>query len=119
MHPAHLPVSLGSTVDDVTSKVSPAVAFLKDVASTDLAQQIEHGIQRFAENMPWLMKSLDELARIHPVVTGISFAFHAPTNKSLRIPTPLQLPFWRSRRCMRSRAPDRKMTAGSWRCTSR
>lgn len=71
--PAHLAALPGNTINDATAKVSPVVAFLKDVTSTDLAQRIEHGIQRFTENMPWLMKSLDELARIHPVVTGMPY----------------------------------------------
>ena len=46
---------------------------MKNVASTDLGQQIEQGIQRFAENIPWLMKSLDELARIHPAMIGVLY----------------------------------------------
>ncbi len=39
-------------------------------AQSDIAQKIERGIQRFADDLPWLMKALDEVARIHPVVTG-------------------------------------------------
>ncbi|KAM5542283.1 hypothetical protein V8D89_004156 [Ganoderma adspersum] len=58
-------------------QVSPATSLLKEAASTDLAQQIERGIQRFADNIPWLMKSLDELARIHPAVTVAVLAFRA------------------------------------------
>ena len=37
---------------------------------SDAVQKIERGIQRFADNIPWLMKSLDEVAKIHPAVTG-------------------------------------------------
>ncbi|KAI1785573.1 hypothetical protein LXA43DRAFT_899499 [Ganoderma leucocontextum] len=73
----HPVVSPGNTVNNLASEVSPAVAFLKTAASTDLAQQIEQGIQRFADNVPWLMKSLDELARIHPAVTVAVLAFKA------------------------------------------
>ena len=58
---------------NLATKISPATNLLKDAASTDLAQQIERGIQRFSDNIPWLMKSLDELARIHPAVTGTFF----------------------------------------------
>ena len=38
---------------------------------SDVAKKIERGIQRFADDIPWLMKGLDELARIHPAVTGL------------------------------------------------
>lgn len=31
---------------------------------------IESGLKGFMEDIPWLMKGLDEVARIHPVVTG-------------------------------------------------
>ena len=61
---------LGDRISGVAMQVSPAAALLKNAESTDIAQQIERGIQRFADNIPWLMKSLDELARIHPAVTG-------------------------------------------------
>ena len=40
------------------------------LVTTEVVQKIERGIQRFAENMPWLMKTLDEVAKIHPVVTS-------------------------------------------------
>ena len=39
-------------------------------AQSDIAQKIERGIQRFSDDLPWLMKALDEVARIHPAVTG-------------------------------------------------
>ncbi|KAH9919746.1 uncharacterized protein BXZ73DRAFT_104850 [Epithele typhae] len=47
------------------------------LAASDVAQKIERGIQRFADNIPWLMKSLDELAKIHPAVTVAVLAFKA------------------------------------------
>ena len=40
------------------------------LVTTEAVQKIERGIQRFADNMPWLMKTLDEVAKIHPVVTS-------------------------------------------------
>ncbi|KAM5542129.1 hypothetical protein V8D89_004212 [Ganoderma adspersum] len=33
--------------------------------------QIEHMIQQFTDDLPWLMKALDEVAQIHPVVSGV------------------------------------------------
>ena len=52
-----------TVVDNISTIISAA-------ASTDIAQKIERGIQRFTDDLPWLMKALDEVARIHPVVTG-------------------------------------------------
>lgn len=40
------------------------------IEKTDFVQNIERGIQHFTDDIPWLMKGLDELARIHPAVTG-------------------------------------------------
>ena len=41
--------------------------------NTGAMKAIEKGINSFMEDIPWLMKGLDEIARIHPVVTGMSF----------------------------------------------
>ncbi|KAH8102306.1 hypothetical protein BXZ70DRAFT_891052, partial [Cristinia sonorae] len=38
---------------------------------------IESGLKSFMEDIPWLMKSLDEVARVHPVVTVVVLAFKA------------------------------------------
>lgn len=64
-------------VAGVSERVVPTVALVQDAAqavaaleATEIAQKIERGIQRFAENIPWLMKSLDEVSKIHPAVTG-------------------------------------------------
>ncbi|TCD69752.1 hypothetical protein EIP91_006288 [Steccherinum ochraceum] len=38
---------------------------------------IESGLKSFMEDIPWLMKGLDEVARIHPVVTVAVLAFKA------------------------------------------
>ena len=44
---------------------------MKNVVDVNAAMQaIESGLKSFMEDIPWLMKSLDEVARIHPVVTG-------------------------------------------------
>ena len=40
--------------------------------NTGAMKAIEKGINSFMEDIPWLMKGLDEIARIHPVVTGMS-----------------------------------------------
>ena len=53
-----------------TSVLSTLSQMTTALEQTDVMQKIERGIQRFADDMPWLMKALDELARIHPVVTG-------------------------------------------------
>ena len=53
-----------------TSVLNTLSQMTTTLEQTDLMQKIERGIQRFAGYMPWLMKALDELARIHPVVTG-------------------------------------------------
>ncbi|OSD05610.1 hypothetical protein PYCCODRAFT_1464963 [Trametes coccinea BRFM310] len=42
-----------------------------------LTQRIEDDIQQFADDIPWLLQSLDELARIHPAVTVAVLAFKA------------------------------------------
>ena len=47
--------------------VQPVKALLE---STGAMKAIEEGINTFMEDIPWLMKGLDEIARIHPVVTG-------------------------------------------------
>ena len=64
-------------VAGVAERLVPTVVLVQDAAqavaaleATEIAQKIERGIQRFAENIPWLMKSLDEVSKIHPAVTG-------------------------------------------------
>ena len=52
----------------INSDIAPVVAALD---KTDIAQKIERGIRHFTDDIPWLMKGLDELARIHPAVTGV------------------------------------------------
>ncbi|KAJ2965360.1 hypothetical protein NUW54_g14143 [Trametes sanguinea] len=76
--------TMGDKIDGLVSKSNSAMAVLNTVApvvsaveKTDLAQKIERGIQRFADDIPWLMKGLDELARIHPAVTVAVLAFKA------------------------------------------
>lgn len=38
--------------------------------SSGALKAIENGINSFVDDIPWLMKGLDEVAKIHPVVTG-------------------------------------------------
>ena len=75
---SHISCSVGERVGRAAEKASAAmevVDSLKDIVSSDseseISQKIERGIQTFAENIPWLMKGLDEVAKIHPVVTGM------------------------------------------------
>ncbi|OSD05604.1 hypothetical protein PYCCODRAFT_1405323 [Trametes coccinea BRFM310] len=76
--------TMDNKIDELVSKSNNAMAVLNAIApvvsaagKTDLAQKIERGIQRFADDIPWLMKGLDELARIHPAVTVVVLAFKA------------------------------------------
>ena len=57
----------------VVTVVQPVKALLD---STGAMKVIEEGINTFMEYIPWLMKGLDEIARIHPVVTGIQLFLH-------------------------------------------
>ena len=58
-------------MDRAMAVVDVANQILTESEKTDFVQKIERGIQSFADNIPWLMKSLDEVAKIHPVVTGM------------------------------------------------
>ncbi|KAI0327267.1 hypothetical protein GY45DRAFT_1327868 [Cubamyces sp. BRFM 1775] len=77
--------TLGSKVDSLVGQTNKAMSVINnDVApvvaaldKTDIAQKIERGIRHFTDDIPWLMKGLDELARIHPVVTVAVLAFKA------------------------------------------
>ncbi|KAI9070177.1 hypothetical protein FKP32DRAFT_1640045 [Trametes sanguinea] len=50
---------------------------LSSLEQLELAQKIEDDVQHFAEDIPWLLQGLDELARIHPAVTVALLAFKA------------------------------------------
>ncbi|KAI0353185.1 hypothetical protein OH77DRAFT_1407357 [Trametes cingulata] len=76
--------TLGEKIDVLVGQATGAVSALNAVQpvvtaleKTDIAQKIERGIQRFADDIPWLMKGLDELAKIHPAVTVAVLAFKA------------------------------------------
>lgn len=57
---------------DTQGVLAKYVTPVKDIlAASGATQAIEHGLNAFMEDIPWLMKGLDEVARIHPVVTGI------------------------------------------------
>ncbi|TBU25683.1 hypothetical protein BD311DRAFT_780186 [Dichomitus squalens] len=76
--------TMGDRVTSLTSQADRAMTVMNNVTAIanaavqgDMAQKIERGIQRFADDLPWLMKALDEVARIHPVVTVAVLAFKA------------------------------------------
>lgn len=52
----------------IVDTMKPALTTL-DTAQT--RQTIERGVQHFMEDIPWLMKALDDVAKIHPFVSGI------------------------------------------------
>ncbi len=51
----------------VSQVVQPIQALIE---ATGAVEAIKNGLNSFMEDIPWLMKSLDEVAKIHPVVTG-------------------------------------------------
>ena len=67
-------MTLESRVDTVNGTVSNAqqVAqpLLAAVQASGAVDAIKSGLNSFMEDIPWLMKSLDEVAKIHPFVTG-------------------------------------------------
>ena len=70
-------VFVGGRITGLTKQTDRAMTIMNNVttianaaAQSDIAQKIERGIQRFSDDLPWLMKALDEVARIHPAVTG-------------------------------------------------
>ncbi|KAM5542277.1 hypothetical protein V8D89_004150 [Ganoderma adspersum] len=78
--------TLGDRVTSLTTQTNKAMTIANNIStivsaaasnSGEIAQKIERGIQRFADDLPWLMKALDEVARIHPVVTVAVLAFKA------------------------------------------
>ncbi|KAI1785570.1 hypothetical protein LXA43DRAFT_976136 [Ganoderma leucocontextum] len=76
--------AMGDRITNLTNQTDRAVSVMNNVTTivnaatqSDIAQKIERGIQRFADDLPWLMKALDEVARIHPIVTVAVLAFKA------------------------------------------
>ncbi|KAI9070175.1 hypothetical protein FKP32DRAFT_1586395 [Trametes sanguinea] len=76
--------TMGDKLDVLLDQTGKAMSVFNDIASaasaiekTELARDIERGIRRFVDDIPWLMRSLDELARIHPAVTVAVLAFKA------------------------------------------
>ncbi|RPD59334.1 hypothetical protein L227DRAFT_576182 [Lentinus tigrinus ALCF2SS1-6] len=76
--------SLGNKAQNYAPHANVTMSFLNNASQAmttldqlDIAKNIERGIERFVDNVPWLMKSLDELARIHPAVTVAVLAFKA------------------------------------------
>ncbi|THH27677.1 hypothetical protein EUX98_g6499, partial [Antrodiella citrinella] len=63
---------------DSEGMLAKYVTPIKDIlAASGATEAIEHGLNSFMEDIPWLMKGLDEVARIHPVVTVAVLAFKA------------------------------------------
>ncbi|KAI0960928.1 hypothetical protein AcV7_000168 [Taiwanofungus camphoratus] len=58
----------------IVDTMKPALTTL-DTAQT--RQTIERGVQHFMEDIPWLMKALDDVAKIHPFVSVAVLAFKA------------------------------------------
>ena len=50
---------------------SVAQPFVGVLEASGAVEAIKSGLNSFMEDIPWLMKSLDEVAKIHPVVTGM------------------------------------------------
>ncbi|KAI8983185.1 hypothetical protein BD414DRAFT_523114 [Trametes punicea] len=76
--------TMGDKIDALVGQANKAMSVVNNVSpianaleKTDIAQKIERGIQRFVDDIPWLMRGLDELARIHPAVTVAVLAFKA------------------------------------------
>ena len=54
-------------MDKLQQTVQPVVTAVKSAGAIEVIQK---GLISFGEDLPWLMKSLDEVAKIHPFVTG-------------------------------------------------
>ncbi|TFK81228.1 hypothetical protein K466DRAFT_558153 [Polyporus arcularius HHB13444] len=76
--------SLGNKAENYAPHTNIAMSVINNasqaattIEQSEIGKKIERSIQRFADDVPWLMKGLDELARIHPVVTVAVLAFKA------------------------------------------
>lgn len=85
--------SLTGTVALVQQVIQPIAGVLE---ASGAVEAIKSGLNSFMEDIPWLMKSLDEVAKIHPVVTGMSL--HVAARSDLDIHVVHQRRFWRLRR---------------------
>lgn len=60
-----------SSASDPKGLISVGISAVKTVAeSSGALKAIEAGINAFVDDIPWLMKGLDEVAKIHPFVRG-------------------------------------------------
>ncbi|THH02037.1 hypothetical protein EW026_g779 [Hermanssonia centrifuga] len=66
--------AVNGQVSLVSQVVQPIQALIE---ATGAVEAIKNGLNSFMEDIPWLMKSLDEVAKIHPVVTAAVLAFKA------------------------------------------
>ena len=54
-------------MDKLQQTVQPVATAVKAAGAIEVIQK---GLISFGEDLPWLMKSLDGVAKIHPFVTG-------------------------------------------------
>ncbi|KAM5542289.1 hypothetical protein V8D89_004162 [Ganoderma adspersum] len=58
-----------------TKAVENMSTIMGSVSWSEIGQKIEHGIELFTDEIPWLMKALNEVAWIHPGITVAVLAF--------------------------------------------
>ena len=59
--------TVNGTVSNAQQVAQPLLAAVQASGAVDA---IKSGLNSFMEDIPWLMKNLDEVAKIHPFVTG-------------------------------------------------
>jgi len=66
---------------DEETVVDTLVAPVKALLDTpQIADAIQTGVNTFMEAVPSMMKALDEVAKIHPFISGASHPFNEQTN---------------------------------------
>ena len=66
----HLDDSAGTVLKDAQPFIPVITATVVTAAQTDVGKAVMHGIDKFSEGMPILMKALDELKAVHPFIGG-------------------------------------------------
>ena len=56
-----------AAVSNAQQMAQPIVSVIQASGAVDV---IKKGLNSFMEDIPWLMKSLDEVAKLHPFVGG-------------------------------------------------
>jgi hypothetical protein len=62
--------SAGTVLKDAQPFIPVITATVVTAAQSDVGKAIKHGIDKFSEGMPILMKALDELKAVHPFIGG-------------------------------------------------